>query len=223
MIPKEWLGVRETFLGRRCPFPSTSPAGSTIFWCNTLLEKATFHLRWNLGSLHSPYKVGEEQVNGWNIRKAFTWGPGARLRMDSTQYEALRNQNPRLLAAAKSIQVGMASAVFLFLVPSRACQDDQLPLALWTYFQAFGPSVQTLDGAVSFEISFSKSKVDLDLALRTCAFINFLKKYLLWCLDLLQNKLELGGVNGQGVQRKEDEPGVSNYWNWVMIQRGSLY
>lgn len=113
MIPKEWLGVRETFLGRRCPFPSTSPAGSTIFWCNTLLEKATFHLRWNLGSLHSPYKVGEEQVNGWNIRKAFTWGPGARLRMDSTQYKALRNQNPQLLAAAKSIQVGMASAVFL--------------------------------------------------------------------------------------------------------------
>lgn len=103
------------------PTPTPSPAGRAIFWCDTFLEKATFH-----PNTHPPYQSGMAQANGGDSRKDLTWGCQARLRQGSAEYKALPNydtRGPRKHYSGRHGKHGLASS----LCPSEACHDAQLP------------------------------------------------------------------------------------------------
>lgn len=101
MIPREWLCVIETFLGRTGLFSLLLQAAPFSDVAGPFAEEATFHLRWDPGSLQLSYKLGKE-VNSWAIWKDFTWGPSEPGR-DLVQYKALSNEDTLGPSAAEKI------------------------------------------------------------------------------------------------------------------------
>lgn len=116
MIPREWLCVIETFLGRTGLFSLLLQEVPFSDVAGPFAEEAAFHLRWDPGSLQLSYKLGKE-VNSWAIWKDFTWGPSEPGR-DLVQYKALSNEDTLGPSAAKkNIQAGLGLASAAFVAP----------------------------------------------------------------------------------------------------------
>lgn len=88
------------------PLLPTSPAGSAIFCRGTFLEKATFHLRWNLGSLQT------WQGGRWlGYGEGFYMEPPSQAEETDSPVKGVSNQDTPGLRTANHIQTGTASAV----------------------------------------------------------------------------------------------------------------
>lgn len=130
------------------PLLPTSPAGSAIFCRGTFLEKATFHLRWNRGSLQT-WEGGRWLGYGEGF---FTRSPQARLRR---QYSESKSQikTHRGLALPTILRQGrkcsLTKSLCLAGMPARAAPVR--PGAEWYHVLSLAGRVQRRAGSGSFD------------------------------------------------------------------------